>query len=93
MRLPVRADELARIFRGVRDCVRCARPQNVSGAVGNFHLAVAAEKAPVLLRLAVEQDRVIRIRLIERDNNAGAVFLQVFCDLDALVMSVDGGSR
>lgn len=90
VRLPVRGDELARIFRGVADCMRCTRPQDVSGAVRNFNLAVAAQKAPVLLRLPVEQDRVIRIRLIERDDNAGAVFLQVFCDLHALIMGVDG---
>ena len=92
MLLPVREDQLARVFRGIAHGVRGARAQHVARLVGHLHLAIAAQQATILLRLTIQHDRVIGIRLVQRHGH-GAVLLQIFSHFHALVVRIDRRAR
>src|SRR5581483_3961166 len=81
------------IFRGVADGVSSVSAEDVAAFVGNFDLTIAAQQAAVLLRLAVEQNGVVGVCLVQSHDHAGAVLLQVFGDFHALVVGVDSGFR
>jgi hypothetical protein len=68
--LPIRRDQLARVLRGVADGMRGVRTKNVAGAICDFNLAVAAEQAAILFRLAIQQNGVIGIGLVQCHRHA-----------------------
>src|SRR6185312_3568413 len=86
-------DQLASIFGCITHGVSGVSSKNVAAFVRNLNLAIAAEQAAILFRLAVQNDGVVRICLVKRDDDSRAVLLHVLGDFHAFVMRVNGGFR
>ena len=90
---PVSEHHLTGILGSVPHCPRGVGAQYIAETIGDLNLTIGTQQSPILLRLPVQHDCIVGIRLVERDDHAGAVFLQVLGDFHPLVVRIKRRSR